>query len=170
MALRQTVFRPFTLAFIQLGQIGANKADNLKHAREMIFKATSAQGPNKKPDIVVLPVRLPFVCSLSYRRLIIIQECFNSPYGHVHFPVYAEDIGFTSGKPYNITSSVSESVKMLSDAAKETNTWLIGGRAPSRSQWKLLIGVGSIPERDSRDGKLYNTCTVYNPKGTTQAL
>ncbi|XP_006463431.1 hypothetical protein AGABI2DRAFT_194259 [Agaricus bisporus var. bisporus H97] len=132
MALRQAVFRPFTLAFIQLGQIGANKADNLKHAREMIFKATSAQGHHKKPDIVVLP------------------ECFNSPYGHVHFPVYAEDIGFTSGKPYDIASSASESVKMLSDAAKETSTWLIGG---------------SIPERDGRDGKVYNTCTVYNPKG-----
>lgn len=27
-----------------------------------------------------------------------------------------------------------------------------------------LIG-GSIPEHDPLDGKLYNTCTVYNPKG-----
>ncbi|KAF5357182.1 hypothetical protein D9756_006663 [Leucocoprinus leucothites] len=131
MALKQS-FRPFTLAFIQLGHIGANKADNIKHAREMILKAASGQGHNKKADMVVLP------------------ECFNSPYGHVHFPVYAEDIGFTPGKPYDVSGSASESVKMLSGAAKETGTWLIGG---------------SIPERDGQDGNIYNTCTVYNPQG-----
>ncbi|KXN84392.1 Hydrolase C26A3.11 [Leucoagaricus sp. SymC.cos] len=136
MALRQS-FRPFTLAFIQLGQIGANKADNIKHARDMILKAASGQGHTKKPDLVVLP------------------ECFNSPYGHVHFPVYAEDIGFTPGKPYDFTSSTSESVKMLSGAAKETGTWLIGG---------------SIPERDAQDGNVYNTCTVYNPHGELVAM
>jgi len=39
---------------------------------------------------------------------------------------------------------------MLSAAAKETGLWLIGG---------------SFPERDAKDGKVYNTCTVYNPKG-----
>jgi omega-amidase len=42
------------------------------------------------------------------------QECFNSPYGHTHFPVYAENIGFTPGEPYNVQESTSESVKMLS--------------------------------------------------------
>lgn len=25
--------------------------------------------------------------------------------------------------------------------------------------------LGSIPERDVQDDKLYNTCTVYNPDG-----
>jgi omega-amidase len=57
MALKQS-FRPFTLAFVQLGQVGANKSDNLKHAREMILKAASGDGHPKKPDLVVLPVRL----------------------------------------------------------------------------------------------------------------
>ncbi|KAF8892692.1 carbon-nitrogen hydrolase [Infundibulicybe gibba] len=66
-------FRPFTLSLIQLGSIGINKSDNLKHAREMILRA--ARGRSNKPDMIVLP------------------ECFNSPYGHVHFPVYAEKIG-----------------------------------------------------------------------------
>nr|GAT61275.1 predicted protein [Mycena chlorophos] len=109
------VFKPFRLALIQLGNITANKTDNLKHARDMILKAAAN---SKKPDLIVLP------------------ECFNSPYGHKHFPVYAETI------------AESESVKMLSAAAKETNTWLIGG---------------SIPERDGE--QLYNTCTVYSPQG-----
>ena len=53
---RAPVFKPFTLALIQLGNIGADKTANLKHARDMVLKATSGQ--HKKPDLVVLPVRL----------------------------------------------------------------------------------------------------------------
>ncbi|KAJ7608719.1 carbon-nitrogen hydrolase [Roridomyces roridus] len=125
-------FKPFRLALIQLGSVTANKTDNIKHAREMVLRAAANA---KKPDLIVLP------------------ECFNSPYGHVHFPVYAEKIGFT-GKPYNVAETQSESVKMLSDVAKETKTWLIGG---------------TIPERDV-DDKVYNTCTVYNPDGDLVAI
>ncbi|RXW21016.1 hypothetical protein EST38_g4840 [Candolleomyces aberdarensis] len=134
---RAPVLKPFTLALIQLGNIGANKAANLTHAREMIQKAVTNHGSNKKPDLVVLP------------------ECFNSPYGVTHFPEYAERIGYTPGKPYSPDNSESESVKMLSAAAKENQTWLIGG---------------SIPERDPQDDKLYNTCTVYNPQGDLVAM
>jgi len=66
------------------------------------------------------------------------QECFNSPYGHTHFPVYAESIGYTPGQPFDVMKSESESVQMLSSAAKETGTWLIGGsfenwRKPNRN-------------------------------------
>jgi omega-amidase len=48
-------FKPFNLALIQLGQVGPDKAANLKHARDMIRKAASgnAQG---KPDLIALPV------------------------------------------------------------------------------------------------------------------
>ncbi|KAN0127524.1 Carbon-nitrogen hydrolase [Lactarius tabidus] len=122
-------FKPFNLALIQLGQVGPDKAANLKHARDMIRKAASgnAQG---KPDLIVLP------------------ECFNSPYGHVHFPVYAESIGFKKGEKYDVDASQSESVKMLSEAAKAEGVWLLGG---------------SIPEE--ADGKIYNTLTVYSPQG-----
>jgi len=133
MTSQAPVLKPFTLALIQLGQIGADKSVNLIHAKEMILKAASGTGSSgKKPDLIVLP------------------ECFNSPYGHVHFPVYAETIGYTPGKSYDIDSSESESVKMLSQAAKETGTWLLGG---------------SIPEKDASDGKVYNTSTVYSPTG-----
>ncbi|KAK1229058.1 Omega-amidase nit3 [Marasmius sp. AFHP31] len=128
--LKHPGLKPFNLALIQLGRIGSDKAANLKHAREMVIKAATTAA--KKPDLIVLP------------------ECFNSPYGHVHFPVYAEKIGFVHGQPYDVEASESESVKMLSSAAKETGTWLIGG---------------SIPERDSGDNNVYNTCTVYSPKG-----
>ncbi|KAH9977263.1 carbon-nitrogen hydrolase [Lactifluus volemus] len=129
------VFKPFNLALIQLGQIGADKAANLKHARDMIRKAVNGEGvggTHGKPDLIVLP------------------ECFNSPYGHVHFPVYAEPIGFRKGEKYNVESSQSESVKMLSEAAKAEGVWLLGG---------------SIPEKDPSDGNIYNTSTVYSPQG-----
>ncbi|RPD65790.1 carbon-nitrogen hydrolase [Lentinus tigrinus ALCF2SS1-7] len=131
-------FKPFNLALIQLGGVGTDKAANLRHAREMIKKAASGDGGAKpKPDLIVLP------------------ECFNSLYGHVHFPVYAETIGYTPGQPYDVDASESESVKMLSAAAKEEGVWLIGG---------------SIPEREADTGKFYNTATAYSPKGELVAI
>jgi omega-amidase len=45
----------------------------------------------------------------------------------VHFPVYAEPIGFRKGERYNVEGSQSESVKMLSEAAKAEGVWLLGG-------------------------------------------
>jgi len=128
--------KPFRVALIQLGGVTADKTKNLQHAREMILKAATGSG-GTKPDLIVLP------------------ECFNSPYGHVHFPNYAENIAYKSGEPYDVESSQSESVKMLSAAAKETGAWLIGG---------------SVPERESSSEKLYNTATAYSPKGELVAL
>lgn len=91
----------------------------------------------------VLPNRIlllfPYVCSVFVMIIIwcryltlfliylLIQECFNSPYGHVHFPNYAENIGYSAGQKYDIEKSESESVKMLSSVAKEAGVWLLGG-------------------------------------------
>lgn len=49
-------FRAFTLALIQLGNIGSNKSDNLRHAQMSILKAAQGSGATKKPDLIVLPV------------------------------------------------------------------------------------------------------------------
>lgn len=68
-------------------------------------------------------------------NIVALPECFNSPYGTSYFPEYAEPIP-------------GPSTETLVNAAKENNIFLIGG---------------SIPEEDN--GKLYNTCTVYNPNG-----
>ncbi|XP_076799144.1 omega-amidase NIT2 isoform X2 [Arvicanthis niloticus] len=62
-------------------------------------------------------------------------ECFNSPYGTNYFPEYAEKIP-------------GETTQKLSEVAKESSIYLIGG---------------SIPEEDA--GKLYNTCPVFGPDG-----
>ncbi|PVF99131.1 putative nitrilase [Serendipita vermifera] len=127
--------RPFRLALIQMGGVTSNKEQNLAHARQLILQAAKPQN-GEKPGVITLP------------------ECFNSPYGHVHFPNYAESIKFVPGQDYQVENSESESVKMLSSAAKEAGVWLIGG---------------SIPER-AEDGKLYNTSTIYSPDGKLVAI
>ncbi|KAF8629496.1 hypothetical protein AX15_003413 [Amanita polypyramis BW_CC] len=132
--MNSPVFRPFTLALVQLGKITANKPENLRHARDLVLRAANNE---KKPDLIVLP------------------ECFNSPYGHTHFPNYAEKINFTPGEPYDAASSESETVRMLSATAREIKTWLIGG---------------SVPERDGKNNAVYNTCTVYSPEGELVSL
>ncbi|XP_056132173.1 omega-amidase NIT2 [Lampris incognitus] len=101
----------FRLAVVQL-HVTKVKADNLSKARRLINEA-AAQGS----------------------KMVVLPECFNSPYGTNFFPEYAEKIP-------------GESTQMLSKAAKENKVYLVGG---------------SIPEEDG--GKLYNTCPVFGPDG-----
>jgi len=70
-------------------------------------------------------------------KVVCLPEMFNCPYSNDSFPPYSETI------PGDISSN------MLSQAAKDNQIYLIGG---------------SIPEKDSQ-GKLYNTCLVYDPNG-----
>ncbi|XP_034064151.1 omega-amidase NIT2 [Gymnodraco acuticeps] len=101
----------FRLAVVQL-QVGGVKADNLSRAKRLV-KEAAGRGSN----LVMLP------------------ECFNSPYGTSFFSQYAERIP-------------GESTELLSEAARENQVYLVGG---------------SIPEEDG--GKLYNSCIVFGPDG-----
>ncbi|CEP16397.1 hypothetical protein [Parasitella parasitica] len=103
----------FKLALVQIS-IGSDKSKNLERTREKIIEAS-----RNGAQVVVLP------------------ECFNSPYGTNFFPEYAEPL------------KGGDSTKMLSAAAKEANVYLIGG---------------SIPEREP-SGKIFNTLTAYDPSG-----
>ncbi|KAJ2504946.1 Omega-amidase nit3 [Coemansia sp. RSA 2049] len=105
------------LALIQLAT-SAHKATNLAHARSKVLEAAKA-GAN----MVVLP------------------ECFNSPYGTQYFGQYSEEID--AARP-------SESIRALSEMARDGKVYLVGG---------------SIPEREAATESLYNTCTVWNPEG-----
>ncbi|KAF8758603.1 putative oxidoreductase C terminal [Rhizoctonia solani] len=107
--------KPFRLSLVQLGGTGDDKAANLEHAKEMVLKAAQPVD-GKKTNLIVLP------------------ECFNSPYGHMHFPNYAETIGYKPGEAYDVSASKSESVKALSTMAKETGIWLLGGSIPERDE------------------------------------
>lgn len=111
----------FKLGLIQLAA-GPDKQKNLSHARDKILEAAKAGA-----QVIVLP------------------ECFNSPYGCQYFPDYAEPI-----EPSPPTKEQSPSWHMLSSTAKETNTYVVGA---------------SIPELSSDKKTYYNTAFVFNPKG-----
>uniref|UniRef100_A0A8C5G4R8 omega-amidase n=1 Tax=Gouania willdenowi TaxID=441366 RepID=A0A8C5G4R8_GOUWI len=101
----------FRLAVVQL-QVSSIKAENLSRARCRVKEAAE-----RGSHVVLLP------------------ECFNSPYGTSFFSKYAEKIP-------------GESSVVLSEAAREHKVYVVGG---------------SIPEEE--DGKLYNTCAVFGPDG-----
>ncbi|TVY92356.1 Hydrolase [Lachnellula willkommii] len=113
--------KPVKLALIQLAS-GADKSGNLSHARDKVLSAASA-GAN----IIVLP------------------ECFNSPYGCDYFPKYAETL-----LPSPPTASQSPSFHALSAMASESKTYLI---------------AGSIPEFEPSTKKYYNTSLTFSPSG-----
>lgn len=113
--------KPFKLALVQLAS-GADKAANLSHARSKVLEAAKAGA-----SMIVLP------------------ECFNSPYGCQYFPKYAETL-----LPSPPSQEKSPSWHMLSSVAAETKTYLIGG---------------SIPEYVPRTKQYYNTSLVFSPAG-----
>ncbi|XP_068086000.1 omega-amidase NIT2-like [Anabrus simplex] len=110
--LLSIVSKDFRIGLIQL-LVGKDKAANVQRAAEQIKIAK-----NNGSQMVILP------------------ECFNSPYGTKYFPEYAEPI------------SSGYTCKSLSASAAENQIYVIGG---------------SIPESDG--DKLYNTCTVWGPSG-----
>lgn len=117
--------KPIKLALLQLAS-GSSKEHNLANARSKVLEACKAHSPN----------------------LIVLPECFNSPYGTKYFPKYAETL-----LPSPPTQEQSPSFHMLSSLAKETGTYIVGG---------------SIPEYHKADGeeaKHYNTSLTFGPDG-----
>ncbi|KAF2753171.1 putative nitrilase [Pseudovirgaria hyperparasitica] len=114
--------QPIKLALVQLATT-SDKAHNLSHARVKVLEAVKQHSAN----IIVLP------------------ECFNSPYGVKYFSKYAETL-----LPSPPSETQSPSYHALSALARESNAYIIGG---------------SIPERDPETDDLYNTSLTFNPKG-----
>ncbi|KAJ5344528.1 hypothetical protein N7452_002532 [Penicillium brevicompactum] len=113
--------KPLKLALVQLAS-GADKTVNLSHARSKVLEAAKAGA-----------------------RLIVLPECFNSPYGTGFFPKYAETL-----QPSPPTKEQSPSFHALSAIAVEANAYLVGG---------------SIPELETSTKKYYNTSLVFSPSG-----
>lgn len=102
---------------------GADKAVNLVNTRTKVLEAAQ-----KGASLIVLP------------------ECFNSPYGTQYFPKYAETL-----HPLPPTPEQSPSFHSLSSIAAEAKAYLVGG---------------SIPELDKETNKFYNTSLVFSPSGS----
>ncbi|KAI9932680.1 hypothetical protein AWENTII_005000 [Aspergillus wentii] len=114
--------KPLKLALVQLAS-GADKAANLTHARGKVLEAAKAGA-----------------------KLIVLPECFNSPYGTQYFPKYAETL-----LPSPPTKDQSPSFHALSAIAAEAKAYLVGG---------------SIPELEPATNKYYNTSLVFSPTGS----
>ncbi|KAB8260499.1 carbon-nitrogen hydrolase [Aspergillus pseudonomiae] len=114
--------QPLKLALVQLAS-GADKAVNLAHARTKVLEAAQAGA-----------------------KLIVLPECFNSPYGTQYFPKYAETL-----VPSPPTEDQSPSYHALSAIAAEAKAYLVGG---------------SIPELEPTTKKYYNTSLVFSPTGS----
>ncbi|KAJ3197235.1 Carbon-nitrogen hydrolase [Entophlyctis luteolus] len=106
------------LALVQL-MVGASKETNLASARKRVLEAAK-----------------------NGARIVVLPECFNSPYGTSFFPQYAEPL---EGGP---------SSAALSSMAREAGVYLVGG---------------SFPETGPSN-KFYNTCTVWSPSGNRLAV
>ncbi|CCK69006.1 putative hydrolase KNAG_0B05740 [Huiozyma naganishii CBS 8797] len=106
------------IALIQFRGSSPDKQANLNRAAQFIDKAMTQQPDTK---IVVLP------------------ECFNSPYAVTKFREYAEEIG-----------PLATSVSFLSQLA---------------SKYKITLVGGTIPEIDPKTDKIYNTAVVFDTNG-----
>lgn len=115
--------KPLKLALIQLATT-STKSTNLSHARTRVLEAAS-----KGADLVVLP------------------ECFNSPYGVKYFGQYAEIL-----RPFPPSKEASPTFHALSELAKEAKVYLVGGSIPES-------------EGEGKSRKLYNTNLTFDPSG-----
>lgn len=81
-------------------------------------------------------------------RLIILPECFNSPYSTAKFREYAESLSVS------LDPAKSPSFVALAQMAQDAAAFIVGG---------------SVPECDG-SSHIYNTCAVYSPQGELLAF
>ena len=125
--------QPVKLACIQLAS-GPDKAANLDRAALKVREAAAAGA-----KIVVLP------------------ECFNSPYGCDHFPSYAETL-----LPSPPTPAQSPSFHALAAMARDNAVYLVGGSIPELAT--------TTPDDDPSQKKTYyNTSLTFSPSGALLA-
>ncbi|KAI9682860.1 MAG: hypothetical protein M1829_006294 [Trizodia sp. TS-e1964] len=126
--------QPLKMALIQLAS-GPNKAQNLTHTRNKVVEAAKAGA-----------------------KLIVLPECFNSPYGIKYFKDNAEIIP----KASDSSASESPTYALLKQLAKETSTYLVGGSIPELSLASSATAKGTTEEKE----KLYNTSLAFDPSGS----
>ncbi|KAK3899430.1 hypothetical protein C8A05DRAFT_18138 [Staphylotrichum tortipilum] len=127
---RPVLKQPVRLACVQLAS-GADKAANLAHAAIKVREAAA-----KGAKIIVLP------------------ECFNSPYGCDYFPSYAEEL-----LPSPPTPEQSPSFHALSAMARDNAVYLVGGSIPE------LVTTPTTTSGEESKKTYYNTSLTFSPTG-----
>ena len=87
--------------------------------------------------------------------IVVLPEMWNCPYGNEFFAPFAEDVVLDRG------SSVAEE-----EGRGSTSPSFDAMRKIAKEKKVVLFG-GSIPTR--KDGKLFNTCFVFDSDGTTHS-
>lgn len=104
-----------------------------------------ASGSDKKANLDSAASHVARVAS-SGAKIVVLPECFNSPYGTDHFPQYAETL-----LPSPPSKDDAPSYHALSSMAADNKVYLIGG---------------SIPEYSPDTKKYYNTTLIFGPDGS----
>lgn len=112
----------FKLALCQIG-VGDDKQKNIATASAAIAEAAS-----------------------NAAQLVVLPECWNSPYATSSFPQYAEEIPAAKAQ---LDAEKHPSTLALSQLAEKHQIYLVGG---------------SIPEKDAA-GKVFNTSVTFSPEG-----
>ncbi|KAL7780313.1 hypothetical protein CFE70_010335 [Pyrenophora teres f. teres 0-1] len=124
--------------------VSANMASLLKKSLKLAL-IQLASGPDKSANLVSARQKV-LAASKAGAKLVVLPECFNSPYGTKYFDKYAETL-----LPSPPSEAQSQTFHALSKLAQEADVYLVGG---------------SIPERDDKDEKkLYNTSLTFAPSG-----
>ena len=111
---------------------GTDKTVNLSRARAKVLEASKAGA-----------------------KLIVLPECFNSPYGTQYFPSYAETL-----LPHPPTPQQSPTYHALSALARETSTYLLGGSIP-----EYAAEAGPSSSGGNGGSKYHNTSLLFSPGG-----
>jgi predicted amidohydrolase len=105
---------------------------------------TTPQGPCKLSNIETARVCV-IEAAADGAKVVVLPECFNSPYSTSAFAEYAEILD-----PVPPDKQASPTFYAMSRMAKDAGVYLIGG---------------SIPERDRDSNKIFNTSVVFSPLG-----
>jgi omega-amidase len=120
----------------QLSTTSSLMSENIRDMRLKVALCQLKVGPDKENNVKNAVEKIRYAAEQG-AKLVVLPECFNCPYGNQYFPEYAED--------YN----ESETLKTISQVAREKNVYIV---------------AGSIPTRED-EGKLFNTSVAFDPLG-----